>query len=357
VTFYMAKIRPVLNVVLPALAVVGIGVLGYMAFAPPAEPEPSSVPSTPTASANASTARRAQTLDDLLAMSPAELARVDIAEMNLLCATGLPGAEEIDIDRALAQLDAWAQHVRHETDRHLYRFRQDPSHYENSEGYFRMLMLVNVLQQDCGVHYNMTRVREVDFRRSQDLFIHGMTGSNNGGTCVSMPVIYTAVARRLGYPVRLVLTHGHVFCRWDAPDERFNIEATNRGMNTFPDEHYLTWPTEITAEQAEAGRYLISLSPAEELACFLASRGHCLLDNGRVEEALAAYSTARKFAPLDPAYGQWVQVPQRRLDPLAALNGLAPQTYRDDDFRRIQAINAHNRRLLEDDRNWQPPDE
>ncbi len=40
-----------------------------------------------------------------------------------------------------------------------------------------------------------------------------MIADDNGGTCVSMPVLYTAVARRLGYPVKLVLAKGHAFCR------------------------------------------------------------------------------------------------------------------------------------------------
>jgi hypothetical protein len=34
-----------------------------------------------------------KSLDGLLAMSPSQLCHIDIAEMNLLCATGLPGAE------------------------------------------------------------------------------------------------------------------------------------------------------------------------------------------------------------------------------------------------------------------------
>ena len=184
---------------------------------------------------SALSAQRPRALDRLLATPPEQLAAVDIAEMNLLCATGLPGAEGLDVNAALATLDGWARRVKSETDRHLYRFRRSPGDYRNSEGYFRMLMLVTVLQQDLGVHYNLDRVRRIDFRRSQDLFLHGLIGSDNGGTCVSMPVVYTAVARRLGYPVKLVLTKGHVFCRWDAPAERFNIEATNAGMNSFPD--------------------------------------------------------------------------------------------------------------------------
>jgi len=64
-------------------------------------------------------------------------------------------------------------------------------------------------------YYNKQRVRDVDFKNSRDLFLHGMVGSDNGGTCVSMPVLYVAVGRRLGYPMRLVLAKAHVFARWD----------------------------------------------------------------------------------------------------------------------------------------------
>jgi hypothetical protein len=55
----------------------------------------------------------------LLAMTPEELARVDIALMNLLCAKGLPGAEKLDIPPALRKRDEWAAKVRFETERQL----------------------------------------------------------------------------------------------------------------------------------------------------------------------------------------------------------------------------------------------
>ena len=47
----------------------------------------------------------ARFLDSLLALSPEELCRTDIAEMNLLCATGLPGAANLSVGRCLATLD------------------------------------------------------------------------------------------------------------------------------------------------------------------------------------------------------------------------------------------------------------
>jgi len=154
-------------------------------------------------------------LGALLSAAPDSLADIDIAEMNLLCAAGLPGTDEIDVDKLLATLDDWAERVKSETDRNLYIFQRNPSEYKNSEAYFRAMMLVTVLQKDLGVRYNPARIRDVDFKRPEDLFIHGMIDSGNGGTCVSMPVLYAAVGHRLGYPLKLVLAKAHVFVRWD----------------------------------------------------------------------------------------------------------------------------------------------
>jgi len=57
-----------------------------------------------------------RSLARLLGQCPDELQGVDIAEMNLLCAAGLPGAEDLDVDRCLATLDSWAARVRRETE-------------------------------------------------------------------------------------------------------------------------------------------------------------------------------------------------------------------------------------------------
>jgi hypothetical protein len=97
--------------------------------------------------------RMAQALEDLLKIPAENLEDVDIAEMNLLCAAGLPGAENLDINHALATLDAWARRVAFETDRHLYRVT-DPryaDHYRHSEAYLRAEMLLQALQEDLGV--------------------------------------------------------------------------------------------------------------------------------------------------------------------------------------------------------------
>ena len=250
-----------------------------------------------------------QALERLLDRGAEDLRDADIAYVNLLCAVGLPGAEGLDLSGCLATLAGWSGRVKYETDRHLYRFRGAPDEFNRSEGYFRMLMLVTVLQQDFKVRYNPDRIGGIDFRNSRDLFIHGLLQEPYTGTCASMPVLYVAVGRHLGYPLKLVLTHGHVFARWESADgrERFNIECASQGMLSFDDDYYKTWPALLTEKQVRQGRYLLSLTSAEEAAVFVESRGHCLLDNGRVKESRMAYEQACRLDPLRPGYRCWLR--------------------------------------------------
>jgi hypothetical protein len=267
------------------------------------------------------TVRKAKTLHDLLKMPPEQLADVDIAEVNLLCAMGLPGAEKLDIDHCLATLDRWAARVASETRRHLYRVT-DPryaDHYRHSEAYLRAEFLVQVLYEDLGIKYDMTAKDNFNFDDSRVAFIHGMVpapgqtlADTPGGTCASMPVMITAVGRRLGYPLKLVTAEGHVFVRWDARDhlnpawrQRFNIEGTN-GFSSHPDDYYKTWPLKLTDHEVRANGYLLSLTPMEEFAMFLASRGHCGVDNKQPTFAARCYENAYRHDTRRPCYRAWL---------------------------------------------------
>jgi hypothetical protein len=241
-----------------------------------------------------------ESLDDLLTMSPEQLANVDIAEMNLLCAVGLPGAEELDratIDAYKTRLDQWAQRVKFETARHMYRltdprFKDHAEYYKHSEARFRAAWLVGTLMQDIGVHYHPGFVPQDQavppFKTSKETFLHGLLDHPNakkafGGNCVSMPTIYAAVGRRLGYPIKLVSSQGHIFCRWEglkhpnpAWRDRFNFDGSGNGFSIDPDEFYMTWPTKSTPRQAKLCDWLKTLTPKQELATFLLSRAGVL---------------------------------------------------------------------------------
>ena len=259
-------------------------------------------------------------LAKLLASTPAQIGEYDIAQVNLVCAEGLAGAETLDIQECLATLDRWAERVRSETERHLYRYRANPTEFESSEGYFRMLMMAVVLYEDFSVRYNPARMSTPGaadpddhfFADSRDIFLHGLltpalnsepsTLNYRTGTCSSMPVLYVAIGRRLGYPLKLATTKAHVFLRWEGAGERFDMEATGKGMNRYGDEHFKRWPFPLTEEEIQADGYLRSLRPAEELALFLSLRGQCLLAAGRRTEAVASYTEAVRLAPESRPY-------------------------------------------------------
>jgi hypothetical protein len=59
----------------------------------------------------------------------------------------------LDMEGSLAVLDQMAARVQAETQRHYYRFKTNPEEFENSEGFFKMLMLAVVLAEDFRVQY------------------------------------------------------------------------------------------------------------------------------------------------------------------------------------------------------------
>jgi hypothetical protein len=246
-------------------------------------------------------------LAEILQAPADKLAAIDIAIMNLRCAEGLPGAPDLNIEACLATLQEWAEQVRANTERHRNRLN-DPryaAHYQNSEIYFRCELLLQTLQENCGVRYNPDLVdsqtglaKQWPFVDSRDFFLNGILGPRRSGSCSSMPVLYVAVGRRLGYPLKLVTTADHVFVRWDDGTNRLNIEGSGAGFSSFPDDHYKLWPRKISDSEIAANGYLRSLSPPEELAFFMSMRGHCFTDTARPADAQAAYGEAHRLAPL-----------------------------------------------------------
>ena len=245
------------------------------------------------------------TVAQLLQLPPARLGQIPIAELNLLCASGLCTANEPDLSQCVSSIGVWAERVKAETERHQYRFERNPAEFENSAGFFRMLLMAVVLTEDFGVRYDPqrragpanTRMDDGFFSDPRSVFLHGLLGPERVGTCSSLPVLYVAVGRQLGYPLKLVTTKGHLFVRWDGAGERFNVEVTGHGLNRFNDDYYRHWPFEISAAEEAAEGYLKSLAPAEELAVFLSVRGMCLREAGKFPDAAESFAAAVRLAP------------------------------------------------------------
>ena len=249
-------------------------------------------------------------LAELCAMKTNDLAQCDIAWMNLLCAEGLPGSENLDAVASMQLLDSWTDLVRRTTEKNFYRFRENPAEFDNSEVIYRMMILSMVLKRDLGVKYN-PQFRDLPlawgagdyefFSDSKNCFLHGVLSPEKVGTCGTLPVLECAIGRRLGYPLKLVRAKRHCFLRWESPDGKIrqNIESAGDGFGYHPDEYYRTWPETITDEEVKRGDYLKSLSPPEELAMFLGQRGLVLMTQRYVWLSLDTLVTAHKFAPND----------------------------------------------------------
>lgn len=60
---------------------------------------------------------------------------------------------------------------------------------------------------------------------ANNTFLAGLLRTRRG-TCVSMPLLYLVIGRRLGMPVHLVAIGKHYFIRWEELGYRMNVETT-----------------------------------------------------------------------------------------------------------------------------------
>ncbi|HEV3418364.1 MAG TPA: transglutaminase family protein [Pirellulales bacterium] len=239
-----------------------------------------------------------------------EMAKQDIAQLNMQSALGIPGTERLTlevIEGYVRKLDDWAEQVRRFTEKHQNKFTRRPWEYNNSRGQFSILCLATYINKHLGMHYNKAFSQgEYDASDSRNLLLHGLL-SGHGGTCATLPILYIAIGRRLGYPLRLVHAKMHSFVRWDGPSgERFNIEATSPGFNPRPDSHYREWPEPISDEEFEKGAFLRSLGPREELAHALCQRTMGMIAHLKLGDALLSCFLAARLAPDVPGVqGNW----------------------------------------------------
>jgi hypothetical protein len=108
---------------------------------------PSGLAATTNVSAS-SVFKQPTSLAELLALPVGDLDKVDIGLINILCAEGLPGSENLNVQKSLDALDTWAQLVKTETLRHFYRFVDHPELFCHSQAYYEMQMMGDVLVND-----------------------------------------------------------------------------------------------------------------------------------------------------------------------------------------------------------------
>lgn len=227
------------------------------------------------------------------------LAQLDILEVHLSTIQGLPGTGPLNIAECIRRVDEGARAAERRTNELAHLFRRRPADFKNSWALFRCMALSTALQEHFRTRMDLklnTVEPHVLMKDVKPLGVHAVLDGDTG-TCLTLTILYVALGRRLGYPLKLVRTHQHMFARWDEPGERFNIECTVEGFDSPEDEHYLEWPKPLTPEEVQYEGFLRSLSPREELAEFMFHRALYLTLNNRFREAVLGYIWASNLAP------------------------------------------------------------
>jgi len=245
------------------------------------------------------------TLGELLAMPSEELEQQDIAVVNLVCAQGLYGAKNLDINKCLEQIDVWATQARILLSEREFMFHQAPERSNYSINRWRCGGLGLFLSKIIGLSYHPDRRNLKSggiydthhFQDSRDFMIHGLILEKNRGTCASMPVLYAAIARRLGYPIKFVRTRNHLFLRWVDPEgkENFNIEWTDVYVDFRSNDYYKSWPAQLNLGEIERQGYLIPLSAERTMSSFMHHRAMCLWFHGDLTEAKNSFVEAYRL--------------------------------------------------------------
>lgn len=133
--------------------------------------------------------------------------------------------------------------------------------------------------------------------RQEYYFLNGILDSKQG-ICYTLPLLYLAVAQRVGYPIFPVAAPDHLFVRYAVPGfQEQNIEVTSGGKY-FPDETYIT-DFSISLAGRNSGSYLRTLSYKEFL-------GHLLMANalvhGRQGNGQKMLSYIERAALLNPRF-------------------------------------------------------
>jgi regulator of sirC expression with transglutaminase-like and TPR domain len=157
---------------------------------------------------------------------------------------------------------------------------------------------------------------DLDVARKDNRYLNGILASRKG-SCVTMSMLYLAVADRLHWPIVPVRAAKHIFCRYlaDGFDEN-NIEPTCGG-GYLTNEQYIEQGG-IPEKGIRNGAYLRPLTKKEYLATLLSNHALELLGIGKSEKARQYLELSISLdSTLSTAYwnlGEWHYQKARMLD-------------------------------------------
>lgn len=213
---------------------------------------------------------------------------IDIANAAFIFAKDL--YPDIDVNAYSAKVDALASRARL-----LTNGSKDPDQ--------RIRALNTFLYQIEGFSYDRSPAAE---NKVENRFLHGILDTKKG-SCANMPVLYLAVAQRLGYPIYPVAVPDHLFLRYVDPQlKKQNIEATSGGGYS-PDEYYIK-EFNINRVALNRGAYLRTMTKRQFLSDLLAEIAVHHGMRGETDKAIRYLEKATTINPTFPDHYELLRI-------------------------------------------------
>ncbi len=128
-------------------------------------------------------------------------------------------------------------------------------------------------------------LNDLDAVEKKNNFINGYLDTNMG-SCITMPMLYAVLGQRLDYPIHIVESPSHFFCRYVSEDlKENNIEATLIGGHT-DDDSYI-YNAGITDLSIRNGVYMRTLSNREYISRLMCINARFFFEEGKIDKALS----------------------------------------------------------------------
>lgn len=124
------------------------------------------------------------------------------------------------------------------------------------------------------------------------------------GQCETLPMLYMAIAQRLGYPVYAVHAPEHSFLRYvdpSLPGGAINIEVSGRQISWLSDAGYAHW-LNINDRAIKSGAFLRTLTRRQWLGLLLEENAVVFSKAGYWDRAILYVKKAQELDPQDPYY-------------------------------------------------------
>jgi len=160
----------------------------------------------------------------------------------------------------------------------------------------RIRVLNTLLYQIEGFHYDHSESAQM---KVENQTLKGLLDTKMG-TCDTLPILYLAVAQRLGYPVYPVSAPDHQFLRYIDPHLKMqNIEATSGGGYS-PDETYIR-EFHVNEKALKSGSYMRTMTYREYLGFMLDDISIALArKDGNIDRSIRYFEKVAKIYPTYP---------------------------------------------------------